>query len=352
MKIRVDMIKEKTNCSLRAHNTFGLEVRADRFVEYDTVEDLQQVVGRIRAEEPDKPLLHIGGGSNLLFLGDYHGTVLHSAIRGVEAHDEGETVFLRVGAAVVWDDFVSYCVEHGYYGVENLSLIPGEVGASAVQNIGAYGAEAKDVIEKVETVDLRNGAFRVFDVSECRYAYRRSIFKEELKGRYAVTNVSFKLSRRFTPNLDYGGVREALLASGTEGGRVTAQSVRRAVIGIRKAKLPDPKVWGNAGSFFMNPVVDRKIYEMLKTEYPDMPHYDLGEAGVKVPAGWLIERCGWKGRSLGHAAVHDRQALVLVNKGGATGREIMDLCKAVQTDVYDKFGISIRPEVNIIGGEA
>ena len=219
-----------------------------------------------------------------------------------------------------------------------------------MQNIGAYGAEVKDVITAVETVGLQDGEVRMFDVSACGYAYRKSIFKEEWRGRYAVTHVHFRLSATFRPNLDYGGIREALSAEGIRPEKVTAQDLRRVVIAIRKAKLPDPKVQGNAGSFFMNHVVSREVYEAIKGDYPDVPHYEVDAKRVKIPAGWLIERCGWKGRSLGRAAVHDRQALVLVNKGSATGRDILALCEAVRADVLSRFGISISPEVNIIGG--
>ena len=322
------MARIEYNYPLLSHNTFGIEAYADRFVAYDSVEDLRQVVRRLRADCPDVPVLHIGGGSNLLFLSDFKGVVLHSAIGGIECEEQPDGIRLRVGAAVVWDDLVAYCVEHGFYGLENLSFIPGEVGASAVQNIGAYGAEAKDVITAVETVGLRDGEVRMFDVSACGYAYRKSIFKEEWRGRYAVTHVHFRLSATFRPNLDYGGIREALSAEGIRPEEVTAQDLRRVVIAIRKAKLPDPKVQGNAGSFFMNPVVPREVYEAIKGDYPDVPHYEVDAERVKIPAGWLIERCGWKGRSLGRAAVHDRQALVLVNKGGATGRDILALCEA------------------------
>ena len=337
--------------SLFPHNTFGIAAYADRFVTYDSVEDLRGVVRGLQAEEPVSPLLHIGGGSNLLFLSDFKGTVLHSAIRGIECTVQTDGIRLRVGAAVVWDDLVAYCVEHGFYGLENLSLIPGEVGAAAVQNIGAYGAEVKDVVTAVETVDLQGGDIRTFGVAECGYAYRKSVFKDELRGRYAVTHVQFRLSPTFVPNLDYGGIREALRVAGIAPEEATAQDVRRAVITIREAKLPDPKVQGNAGSFFMNPVVSREVYETIERTHPGAPHYDVDADRVKVPAGWLIEQCGWKGRSLGRAAVHDRQALVLVNKGGATGREILALCEAVRADVRARFGIELRPEVNIIGGE-
>ncbi len=345
------MIKTEYDCSLLAHNTFGIEARAARFVTYGSADELRQVLTVLKAESPHTPLLHIGGGSNLLFLSDFEGTVLHSAIMGIEYEDAGENVLLRVGAAVVWDDLVDFCVEHGFHGLENLSLIPGEVGASAVQNIGAYGVEAKDVITKVETVDLQSGMDVCFDVKDCAYAYRRSIFKEKYYGRYAVTYVHFCLSRRFAPNLDYGGIREALREAGVQPGLVTARELRNAIVAIRREKLPDPEVQGNAGSFFMNPVVGRDVFEAIRAGYPGVPYYEMDESRIKIPAGWLIEKSGWKGRSLGRAAVHARQALVLVNKGGATGRDILELCEAVRADVRKRFGITLDPEVNFIGGK-
>ncbi len=343
------MIVEKTDYSLLQHNSFGIKVLAHRFITYETVAELQKVVQHLRTDYPDERVLHIGGGSNLLFLSDFDGVVLHSRIGGIEVETSGREVRVKVGAAVVWDDLVAHCVSNGYYGLENLSLVPGEVGASAIQNIGAYGVEAKDVITTVETVDLQTGEERRFEVSECRYAYRRSIFKEELRGRYAVTYVHFSLSLDFSPCLDYGGVREALRTSGIRPEEVTAKELRHTIIAIRETKLPDPKVQGNAGSFFMNPVVERSVYEHIKEEYPSCPFYEVDKEHVKIPAGWLIEQCGWKGRSLGPAAVHDRQALVLVNKGEATGLDILNLCEAVRTDVQKKFGVVITPEVNFIG---
>lgn len=343
---------EHTNYSLLPHNTFGIEAKAAFFITYDSVADLRSVLCRVRGRHAGLPVLHIGGGSNLLFLSDFNGVVLHSHIIGTEVCEDGDEVTIRVGAGMVWDDFVAYCVEHGYYGVENLSLIPGEVGAAAVQNIGAYGAEAKDVITCVEAVELETGESCVFPVDECCYGYRRSIFKGELRGRYAVTYVTFRLSRRFVPDVEYGGVRQALSAAGIEPEKATAADVRRAVIAIRKEKLPDPRVKGNAGSFFMNPVVERAVYERIASHYPDMPCYETGDGKKKIPAGWLIEKAGWKGRALGPAAVHDRQALVLVNNGGATGADILRLCEAVRADVKAKFGIEISPEVNFIGGKS
>lgn len=253
---------------------------------------------------------------------------------------------LRCGSGETWDDIVAYCVEKGWYGSENLSLIPGEVGASAVQNIGAYGVEAKDLIYKVEAVEIATGRVVEFSNEECRYAYRDSRFKHEWKNRYLVTYVTYRLSSSFTPDLDYGNIRSSLEAEGIA--VPTASQLRQTIVKIRKAKLPDPRVTGNAGSFFMNPVVARNVYERLAAQYPGMPHYDMGEVGVKIPAGWMIEQCGWKGRSLGRAGVHDRQALVLVNKGGATGNDVVCLYKRIIEDVKAKFGIDIHPEVNVI----
>lgn len=275
----------------------------------------------------------------MLFTRDFDGTILHSAIRGIEVNGD----LVRVGAGVVWDEFVEWTVQNGWSGVENLSLIPGEVGASAVQNIGAYGVEAKDVIERVECIDLTDGSSRVFTNAECKYSYRQSIFKNEVRGRYAVTYVTYRLSRTFTPRLDYGNIRASLSAD-TE---VTPRLVRDTIIGIRRAKLPDPDVQGNAGSFFMNPVVSRDQFLQIQAQYPQMPYYEV-EGGVKIPAGWMIEQCGWKGKALGKAAVHDRQALVLVNLGGATGTDILRLCNAIRQSVNEKFNIDIHPEVNIL----
>lgn len=293
------------------------------------------------------PLLVIGGGSNLLFTKDFDGNVLHPQMRGIEVRrEDGDSVQLRCGAGEVWDDVVAYAVEHGYYGMENLSLIPGEVGASAVQNIGAYGAEAKDVIYAIEAVDITTGEGRIFFNDDCAYGYRESKFKGEWKGQYVITYVTYQLSKTFTPHLDYGNLRSVLAEKNIA--EPTAADVRQAVIEIREAKLPDVKVEGNAGSFFKNPVVSREKYEALQAEYPQMPHYNVDAEHEKIPAGWMIDQCGWKGKTLGHAGVHSKQALVLVNKGGATGSEIVELCEAVRKDVLEKFEVEIEPEVNII----
>lgn len=332
-------MKEYKDYSLLTHNTFGMDIKAKRYVEYDSEEELKTMIPTLMGE-----VLHMGGGSNLLFKGDYAGTVLHSAIHGIEIVEENDDeVLVRVGAGEVWDDFVAWAVEHGFGGVENLSLIPGEVGASAVQNIGAYGVEAKDVIVLVETVELSNGQKRVFGTLECDYAYRQSIFKKQLKGKYAITFVTYRLQKKPQLRLEYGNVK-AMLGEKED---VTIGDVRQAIIDIRNAKLPDPKVQGNAGSFFMNPVVSREKFLSIQKDYPQMPFYEV-EGGVKIPAGWMIDQCGWKGKSLGRAGVHDKQALVLVNLGGATSNEIITLCETVCKDVYEKFGIEIHPEVNLI----
>ena len=335
-------MKDLHNYSLLSHNTFGMDVKAARFVEYTSVAELISFL----KDRGSMPLLQIGGGSNLLFTKDYEGTALHSAINDFYIVKETEEeVDICVGAGVVWDDFVAYTVSKGWYGAENLSYIPGEVGASAVQNIGAYGVEAKDLIVEVDTVAVADGSIRHFSNEECHYAYRESVFKKELKGQYIVTYVTYRLSKKKTFHLDYGNIRAELEGLHCE---PTLKNLREVIIRIRKEKLPDPKVTGNAGSFFMNPVISLQQFEELKKRCPDMPFYPAPEGRVKIPAGWMIDRCGWKGKTMGHAGVHSKQALVLVNCGGATGEEIVRLSKAIVCAVKEKFGIVIHPEVNII----
>ena len=338
-------MKDIKNYSLLAHNTFAIEARCHRFLEYSSVEEAQQIVSSLTTE--DEPLLILGGGSNLLLTGDYPGTVLHSAIKGIKVLSDKElaSVFLECGSGEVFDDVVAFAVENGYHGAENLSIIPGEVGASAVQNIGAYGVEAKDIIYKVEAVEIATGKLVVFDNADCEYSYRQSKFKHEWRDKYLVTHVIYRLSRTFVPDLDYGNIRSSLEKKGIAS--PTAQQLREVIIEIRNAKLPDPKVQGNAGSFFMNPIVEKAKYEELASQYLGMPHYMIDAEHEKIPAGWMIDQCGWKGKSLGKAGVHDKQALVLVNRGGATGADIVRLCETIQKDVKEKFGIEIHPEVNI-----
>lgn len=338
-------MKDIKNYNLLNHNTFGISGNCRRFVEFDNVDELQTCVRSITAE--DKPLLIIGSGSNLLLTRDFPGIVLHSAIMGREVVKESDgKVWLRCGSGETWDDIVAYAAEKGWHGAENLSLIPGEVGASAVQNIGAYGAEAKDLITKVEAVEIATGNVVEFSNEDCRYAYRQSRFKNEWKDHYVITYVTYCFSLDFCPDLDYGNIRHSLEEQGIS--KPTAQQLRQTIINIREAKLPDPKVTGNAGSFFMNPVVGRDVYERLAAQYEGMPHYVVDADHIKIPAGWMIEQCGWKGASLGRAGVHDRQALVLVNRGGATGEEVVTLYKRIIEDVRAKFGIEIHPEVNVI----
>lgn len=331
---------DQENYSLLRHNTFGIDAKCKRFIEYSSVEEAQQVARMIT--DADQPLLILGGGSNLLLTGDYNGTVLHSGIRFLEQTDE---CHIRCGSGFIWDDVVDYCVANNLYGAENLSIIPGEVGASAVQNIGAYGAETKDLIECVEAVEIETGQICRFTNTECAYSYRQSKFKHAWKNRFLITAVTYKLSKTYNPKLDYGNIRVALAAKGID--NPTAMQLRETIIDIRNAKLPDPKVLGNAGSFFMNPVVSTHKYNQLAQQYAGMPHYTIDSEYEKIPAGWLIEQCGWKGKALGKAAVHNKQALVLVNCGGATGSEVVQLYKTIQHDVKQKFDIEIKPEVNI-----
>ena len=335
-------MKEYEDYSLLKHNTFGIDARCRRFVEFSSVEEACEV-----ARTLSEPFLIVGGGSNLLLTRDYEGTVVHSAVKGFEpsATDNGE-VLVTVGSGEIWDDVVARFVANGWHGAENLSLIPGDVGASAVQNIGAYGVEVCSLIEKVEAVRIGDGQLMTFSAADCQYGYRQSRFKGEWKNRYLITHVTYRLSTTFTPHLDYGNIRAELQRQGIE--VPTADELRKVIIGIRREKLPDPEVEGNAGSFFMNPVVAREQFEALQAVYPDMPHYFVDERHEKIPAGWMIDRCGWKGRTMGRAGVHDRQALVLVNRGGATGQEVVNLCEAIRKDVRERFGIDIHPEVNII----
>jgi len=331
--------------SLLHHNTFGIDAKCREFLEYQSIEELQTLLPRVRAGR----WLQIGGGSNLLFTCDFDGVILHSRIATIEELERTQQdVLLRVGAGVVWDEFVAYCVERGFYGLENLSLIPGEVGASAVQNIGAYGAEVCQHIERVETVEAKTGKVSQFSCDACKYAYRSSIFKHALRGHHIVTHVVFRLPRHFSPNLSYAALRREVEASGLDADCLTAEQLRTLIIQIRRAKLPDPAEIGSAGSFFMNPIVPAETVERLLKQYPTMPHYEAPNGGVKLSAGWMIDQCGWKGKSLGRAGVYTKQALVLVNLGGATGAEIVALSNAVRADVKQKFGVGIQPEANFI----
>ena len=336
-------MKIEKHTSLLPYNTFGIDVKADFFIEYESASDLQDV---LKSEiVRNNRTLHIGGGSNLLFMHDFKGVILHSAIHSIQKiREDTDSVYLEVGSSVNWDDFVGYCVENGWGGVENLSLIPGEVGASAVQNIGAYGVEVKEVIVEVNTVEIETACFKAFMNEDCRYGYRDSLFKNELKGKYIITSVLFRLNKNPEFRLKYQHLEDEVIKSGA----LNLSNIRKTIIHIRESKLPDPKITGNAGSFFMNPVIPKEQFLALQVLYPQIPHYFDSETSEKIPAAWLIDQCGWKGKHIGNAGVHEKQALVLVNLGGATGAEIVFLAEQIQHSVKQKFGIELKPEVNYI----
>ena len=342
------------NYDLLAQNTFRMKVSCACYVEYETVKELEG----LNFDRLPQPLLHIGAGSNLLFTGDFPGTVLHSNIEFIKYVDVGlDEVPVMVGAGVVWDHFVAETCRHGLWGAENLSLIPGEVGAAAVQNIGAYGVEVKDLISGVVCFDLQERRKVKFTREECRYGYRDSLFKQpETKGRYVITSVLFRLTRKHSPRLEYKGVQEALGIPGQAGndgaadsiGHLTPQAVRDAIIRIRQQKLPDPEELGSAGSFFKNPVVSREDFARISPD-GSAPHFDLPDGTVKVPAAWMIDQCGFKGATEGGAAVYEKQPLVLVNASGqASPQEVLALEQRIINGVRERFGVTLHPEVEHI----
>lgn len=330
------------NFSLEKYNTFHLPVKTRWFMEYESEEDVQKI---LRDEYFQECLsTHIGQGSNLLFINDYNGIILHSAIRGMEVVSEDEaTVSLRVGAGEVWDEVVAYAISKGWGGIENLSLIPGEVGAAAVQNIGAYGVEIKDVIESVEAWNRLTFEKHVFTAEECGYGYRSSRFKDPHQDPHFITYVTLRLEKFPVFNIEYGALKQRLSDKA-----LTLENVRETVISIRKEKLPDTESLGNAGSFFMNPLITGEHFERIRKEYPDVPSYPAEKGKVKVPAGWLIEKCGFKGQRHGNVGVYEKQALVLVNFGGATGDEIALFAESIRAAVKERFGIELMPEVKYI----
>ena len=338
------MIDEYKDVSLRALNTLGIDARCGRLVEFSDAGDLPEIFAR--PEIAGGRWAVLGGGSNILFTGDFCGTLLRPVGRAIAiVSDDGVQAVVRAEAGVAWDDFVAWTVGHGLWGAENLSHIPGTVGAAPVQNIGAYGVEAKDIVHSVEMYDAVTGKMVTLPGGHCDFGYRDSVFKRLLKGRVVITAVSFTLSRKARPQLDYGDLRASVEALNYG---ATLENIRTAVVAIRRSKLPEPSEMGNAGSFFKNPVVPTAVAEKLLAAYPDMPVYPaVGDDRRKLAAGWLIDRCGWKGRSLGRAGVHARQALVLVNLGGATGREILALAEQVAADVRAKFGVELETEVNV-----
>lgn len=341
------MAKVSENINLANYTSFGASAVADRLVEWNSTGDL---VGYLAGEGKE----HLGGewtllgeGCNTLFTHDYHGTIIRSVAKGIEIIEENDReVLIRVAAGEVWDDVVAWSTERGLWGAENLSAIPSSVGASAVQNIGAYGAEAKDIIEWVEVVRLDTLSIDKLPNGECRFGYRESIFKEELAGKVIITAVAYRLAKSAEPRLDYGTLRPEVERVGD----FSPKGIRNAVIAIRESKLPDPKKIGNAGSFFKNPILPRPQVEALKELYPAMPVYEVAGSpeSLKIATGWMIDSLGWKGKALGRAGVHDKQALVLVNLGGATGEEVMALAERICNEVREKFGVDISPEVNVI----
>ncbi|WP_291723178.1 UDP-N-acetylmuramate dehydrogenase [Bernardetia sp.] len=335
----------RNNISLQNYTTFGVAATAQNFIEITSTEQLIEVL-TFAEQENIHSIFILGGGSNVLFLKDFDGLVIKNSIKGIEKVKEDENeVILSVGAGENWHQFVLFCLEKNYGGIENLSLIPGTVGAAPMQNIGAYGVEIKNVVTNVKVLNRKTKKVEWISNAECKFGYRSSIFKNEAKDKYIILEVEFKLTKQnHTLNTSYGAIKDAL-----ETQIATIQNISKAVISIRDSKLPNPKEIGNGGSFFKNPEIATSQFETLKKEFPTMVGYPVSDTTTKVAAGWLIEACGWKGKVVGNTGAHKNQALVLVNYGNAKGEEIWNLAKEIQKSVYNTFGIKIEPEINIIG---
>jgi UDP-N-acetylmuramate dehydrogenase len=332
------------NFSLKPYNTFGIDVNARYFCTFENVAELQQLLEMPQITNHEKLIL--GGGSNVLFTKDFNGAVLKNNIKGINLLAQNEEyAWVRSGSGEIWHELVLFCIEHGLAGVENLSLIPGTVGAAPLQNIGAYGVELKDVFDSLEAVNLETGVLETFNKRACEFGYRESYFKKEGKGKYIIVSVTLKLHKKPNFNTSYGDIQKTL--SAMEITDLNIKAISQAVCAIRKSKLPDPAKIGNAGSFFKNPEVEKTVFEDLKKQFPEMPGYPVAEDRVKIPAGWLIEQLGWKGKQIENYGVHKNQALVLVNYGGAKGYKIKALAHDIIASVKDKFGIELSPEVNI-----
>lgn len=331
----------QSNFSLKNYNTFGIEVKAKKFISVNTIPELIEVL-RI-----EKSVFLLSGGSNMLLTKDIEQTVVHINLKGISILDETDKgVLVEVAAGENWHDFVQWSVERNYGGIENLSLIPGNVGTCPIQNIGAYGVEVKDVIESVNALEIATGISKTFSNDECKFGYRNSIFKNEAKGKYVITGVTFRLTTiHHKLNTSYGAIESELNKNGIQ--HPSLKDISNSVIAIRSSKLPDPKNIGNSGSFFKNPVISISHFETLQVSYPEIPSYPVDAENVKVPAGWLIEQSGFKGKRFGDAGVHTKQALVLVNYGNATGEEIYNLANKIQQTIFEKFGISLEIEVNV-----
>jgi len=331
------------NISLKPYNTLGVDARARYFLAVTAADSLAAIGGTPN----DRPLLVLGRGSNILFTRDFEGLVLKNDIKGLAVLEQADNdVWVRAGGGEDWHAFVQWCLRRGFYGLENLSLIPGTVGAAPVQNIGAYGVEVADRIETVEAIDLQSGEGCRFEVGACDFAYRSSIFKERCRNRYFITAVTFHLNKNAQPVTSYADVRRALAARKKT--VVTPQELSDTICDIRRIKLPDPEEIANAGSFFKNPIISRSLYRELADRFPELPSYPVDDQRVKIAAGWMIEKCGWKGRRVGACGVYPQQALVLVNYGGATGRDILDLAEAIQASVEKRFAIRLQPEPLIL----
>ena len=338
------MIRFSENYSLIRHNTFGIDARAKFFFEFTELEDLLVFLNSNESLKEEK-LIVIGEGSNILFLNDFDGLVIHPNIPGIQiVKEDRQNIWLEVGAGEVWDELVQYAVDFGFGGIENLSLIPGSVGAAPVQNIGAYGQEVGSVVDKVKGFDLNRKVTLEFSAEQCEFGYRSSIFKNTLKSSFIITSVVFKLEKFPEFILNYGQVEE----KAKEKGEVNLSTIRKAVIEIRQSKLPDVKELGNAGSFFKNPEVDSDFAEKLKIQFENIPVYPAKNGKAKLAAGWLIEKSGWKGIRDGEVGVHEKQALVLVNYGNATGQQIFDFSSKIKQSVFEKFGVELEREVNCV----
>lgn len=332
------------NFNLKQLNTFGISVSAKYFAEVSTIDELVEVVA---TDAFKQNRLILGGGSNVLFTSDFQGLVLKNSLMGIEVlKEDDKCVYVNAKAGVNWHQFVLYCIDKGWAGIENLSLIPGQIGASPMQNIGAYGVEMKDVFHSLEAWNIANGQIDIFNREACQFGYRESVFKKELKGKYIITSVTFKLSKQPLVNISYGAIAKVLEEKNVT--EPTIKDVSNAVIGIRSSKLPDPQHIGNAGSFFKNPVVDKELFQSIQVNYPEMPFYEVSDNQIKIPAGWLIETAGWKGYRKGDYGVHVNQALVLVNYNEAKGEDLVQLSQDIQQDIKDSFAISLQTEVNIV----
>lgn len=337
------VIQEDIN--LAPFNTLQVAAEAKHFI---SVQSEDELIKFLSSSHNFSSVFVLGGGSNVLFINDYKGLVLHVAIKGKEIIDEDEKyIFLKTGAGENWHETVRYCVERGWGGIENLSLIPGTVGAAPIQNIGAYGVDLEEVFESLTAVNLKTGEQQAFNKKECKFGYRDSVFKQALKGNYIVTNVTLKLSKKPQINTSYGAIKDKLNARNITDPSI--EDISDIVMEIRNSKLPNPTKLANAGSFFKNPIIKNEVYEKLKAAYPSIPGYPVDDENIKVPAGWLIEQTGWKGKVVGQVGTFRQQALVIVNHGDATGQEILELAKNIQQSVHDTFGIKLVPEVNIVG---